>query len=357
MLEALDLRPGMTFLNIGSGSGYLSCIAASLLGQHGVSHGVEISHPAVDFSREAIVRWRERLLSRAKDAAVNEDIAHQAASISTALPVEQSEVVVVERASSQCGGLTAVGSLATAPSPSTAVVPLSVSLAATAKAEIDVVSGNCFDLDLVCATKTLLYDRVYVGAGVPPHRTTFFMHLLAKGGVLVMPVDKDYELVRVHRFGDTNYIIRAICSVQFLSLIDTAEEVVEREREGESDGEGEGQRAITGLPSLSLTRADSDERGRESISVLRYTPPSLSRRRLRLPALLWAPQRDRHSQFPKCFRDVVRLILLAAHRSSGYIYPSMSSCVTGNKRKAISMSLCGLLPVHLWYHVFCFASR
>ena len=390
MLEALDLRPGMTFLNVGSGSGYLSCIAASLLGQHGVSHGVEISQPAVDFSKEAIVRWRERLLSSAKDAAVKEDIARQAASIAaraTAFPVEQSEAVVVEHASSLCGGLvgcclpTAIGSssnpsIATAPSlsPPTAVVPLSVSLTATAKAEIDVVCGNCFDLDLVSASQTLRYDRVYVGAGVPPHRRTFFMHLLAEGGVLVMPVDGDNELVQVRRVVGGVYTNRAISSVHFAPLIEsdyTAEEVVEREREGESDGEGETamdeervlqrllQRAVDSS-SLSLSRSvDDEERDtvRVSVRVLRSTPPSLSRHRLRLPALLWAPQRERHSQFPQCFRDVVRLILLAAHRSGGYMSPSMSKRVTGNKRKPMSLSLCGLLPVHLWYHVFSFASR
>jgi hypothetical protein len=33
VLTALDLQPGMAFLNVGSGSGYLSCLAACLLGK------------------------------------------------------------------------------------------------------------------------------------------------------------------------------------------------------------------------------------------------------------------------------------------------------------------------------------
>jgi len=50
VLEALQLRPGLSFLNIGSGSGYLSHIVASIVGPGGISHGVELHSELVEFA-------------------------------------------------------------------------------------------------------------------------------------------------------------------------------------------------------------------------------------------------------------------------------------------------------------------
>eukprot|EP01035_Chromulina_nebulosa_P022864 gene22864-29613_t len=49
-IEALELSEGLAFLNIGSGSGYLSCLVATLLGQSGVSHGIDINSSVIDHS-------------------------------------------------------------------------------------------------------------------------------------------------------------------------------------------------------------------------------------------------------------------------------------------------------------------
>eukprot|EP00042_Codosiga_hollandica_P044654 m.445005 g.445005 ORF g.445005 m.445005 type:complete len:994 (+) comp56842_c0_seq1:1277-4258(+) len=57
-LQALDLRPGQSFLNIGSGSGYLSVVAGILLHsnteQSSINHGVEICQELVEYSRERV---------------------------------------------------------------------------------------------------------------------------------------------------------------------------------------------------------------------------------------------------------------------------------------------------------------
>lgn len=61
VLERLHLQPGMSFLNLGSGSGWLSCMAALLVGSNGISHGVEINSPVVEHARRCTAVWRRRI--------------------------------------------------------------------------------------------------------------------------------------------------------------------------------------------------------------------------------------------------------------------------------------------------------
>jgi protein-L-isoaspartate O-methyltransferase len=58
-LEALELVPNssMSFLNIGSGTGYVSCIVADILGSRSSHYGIEIHADVVQHSRAAIERW------------------------------------------------------------------------------------------------------------------------------------------------------------------------------------------------------------------------------------------------------------------------------------------------------------
>ena len=57
VLVALDLNQGQAFLNIGSGSGYLSCIASCLLGEGGVSHGIDINEEVISHSKKCCSEW------------------------------------------------------------------------------------------------------------------------------------------------------------------------------------------------------------------------------------------------------------------------------------------------------------
>eukprot|EP00543_Licmophora_paradoxa_P005520 CAMPEP_0202442050 /NCGR_PEP_ID=MMETSP1360-20130828/1538_1 /ASSEMBLY_ACC=CAM_ASM_000848 /TAXON_ID=515479 /ORGANISM="Licmophora paradoxa, Strain CCMP2313" /LENGTH=473 /DNA_ID=CAMNT_0049057293 /DNA_START=98 /DNA_END=1519 /DNA_ORIENTATION=- len=60
-IEALELRPNapLAFLNIGSGTGYVSCVVASILGYTSTNYGIEIQNDAVLHSRDAIDRWKQ----------------------------------------------------------------------------------------------------------------------------------------------------------------------------------------------------------------------------------------------------------------------------------------------------------
>ena len=49
-LEKLDLRPGLSFLNVGSGTGYLSTIVAQLIGPHAIHHCIEVRPTLVALS-------------------------------------------------------------------------------------------------------------------------------------------------------------------------------------------------------------------------------------------------------------------------------------------------------------------
>lgn len=56
-MDALDLRRGHSFLNVGSGTGYLSTIVASLIGPYAIHHGVELRGQVVKIARQLL---RER---------------------------------------------------------------------------------------------------------------------------------------------------------------------------------------------------------------------------------------------------------------------------------------------------------
>jgi protein-L-isoaspartate O-methyltransferase len=61
VLEALELESdsSISFLNAGSGSMYLTCIAASILGPRSVHYGVEIHKDVIKHSEAAIKKWKQ----------------------------------------------------------------------------------------------------------------------------------------------------------------------------------------------------------------------------------------------------------------------------------------------------------
>ena len=125
-LEALELVPNssMSFLNIGSGTGYVSCIVADILGSRSSHYGIEIHADVVQHSRAAIERWMTRTTT----------------------------------------------SSSSSPPPS-----------------IHIIHGNGLDVLPTKGESVFGFDRIYVGAAVERRNLNKLTRLLRPGGILVGP--------------------------------------------------------------------------------------------------------------------------------------------------------------------------
>lgn len=59
VMEGLDLAPGHSFLNLGSGTGYLSTMAGLIIGPYGINHGVELHADVVKYGLERLEDFKK----------------------------------------------------------------------------------------------------------------------------------------------------------------------------------------------------------------------------------------------------------------------------------------------------------
>ncbi|KAL0893488.1 hypothetical protein ABMA27_013686 [Loxostege sticticalis] len=59
VMEGLELRPGLSFLNVGSGTGYLSTLVGLILGSGGINHGIEVHPIVVEYATKKMSQFLE----------------------------------------------------------------------------------------------------------------------------------------------------------------------------------------------------------------------------------------------------------------------------------------------------------
>lgn len=145
-MEALDLVPNssISFLNIGSGTGYISCIVAGILGPNSLNYGVELHDDVIGHCKESISKCKTSTMEYADGVSIfhfQDDTA-----------------------------------------------------------DIRIVKGNGFNIMKTKGEGIVGFDRIYIGAAVEKEDLANITKLLSPGGILVGPVDD--ELVKVVRVGN-----------------------------------------------------------------------------------------------------------------------------------------------------------
>lgn len=59
VMEGLCLKPGLSFLNLGSGTGYLSTMVGLIVGHQGINHGIEFYDDVVQYANKKLLEFKK----------------------------------------------------------------------------------------------------------------------------------------------------------------------------------------------------------------------------------------------------------------------------------------------------------
>lgn len=303
VLEALEIhRGGISFLNIGSGSGYLTALVAYLAGPKALCHGIDIDEDVVNHSREVTKTWIAEQRAKLSKTMINELKSNRGLDL-----IEMNQMCCTN---------------------------------------IEYVHGNCFNLspspdmidiqvDLKYLNRSMKYDRIYIGAACSTEMCQYFRQFLHPNGILVVPLSDESQLVKIYMNSDLEYVTSTITSASFRALRNASNTYVNPRNtyhtddselesdEHESDNNSNATSDEANVPNATepLLEANDDDlwkRSRYAFVMLPKTP-------------MWSPQR--HYAFPDHFRSVIRSIVCS--RPLGGLW----------------------LPVHLKMHIFTFLER
>ncbi|MGH0131286.1 UNVERIFIED_CONTAM: hypothetical protein FKN15_046241 [Acipenser sinensis] len=179
VMEALKLQQGLSFLNLGSGTGYLSTMVGLIIGPFGVNHGVELHTDVVEYARGKL----DDFIKHGGPFGVNHGV--------------ELHTDVVEYARGKLDDFIKHGD----------------SFDKFEFCEPNFVVGNCLEISSDCHQ----YDRIYCGAGVQKDHENYMKILLKVGGILVMPIED--QLTQIMRTGQSAWESKNILAVSFAPLV------------------------------------------------------------------------------------------------------------------------------------------
>ncbi|VDK37976.1 unnamed protein product [Taenia asiatica] len=211
VLRELDIQPGQSVLNIGSGTGYLSTMFGLMLGSNSINHGIELHESNVAFARERLTKFL------ASDAVYERDFCEPyftVGNIFTVVPPSATSARVVNAEPS--GDFDSEGSSLDEYIHQSLLSPnLNIEPPPLVKREST--DDDKYELEFWPT-----YDRIYVGSMISsPAQLEAILRLLNVGGRLIAPIyDQLHKIdrVSVNKVNDT-----VLISVSFMSLASSSE--------------------------------------------------------------------------------------------------------------------------------------